>query len=61
VPSTRDEVRRIARLANLDFTDQESDRFTEQLNAILKYVAQLDRLETGDARRPPTWRSAPTP
>jgi len=43
---TRDEVRHIARLANLDFTDEEYDRFTQQLNAILQYVAQLDRLDT---------------
>ncbi len=43
---THDEVRHIARLANLDFTDQEYDRFTQQLNAILEYVAQLNQLDT---------------
>jgi aspartyl-tRNA(Asn)/glutamyl-tRNA(Gln) amidotransferase subunit C len=43
---TRDEVRHIARLANLDFTEEEYARFTKQLNAILEYVAQLDRLDT---------------
>jgi len=45
---TRDEVRRIASLANLEFGDQEQERFTRQLGAILDYVAQLDRLDTRD-------------
>ncbi len=44
---TKSEVRHIARLANLDFSEEEYDRFTQQLNAILDYVAQLDRLDTG--------------
>ena len=43
---TLDEVRHIARLANLDFTPDEFDRFTKQLNAILEHVAQLNRLDT---------------
>ena len=42
----RDEARHIARLANLDFTDEEYARFTRQLNAILEHVAQLERLDT---------------
>ncbi len=43
---TRDEVRHIAKLANLEFGDEEQDRFTRQLSAILDYVNQLDRLDT---------------
>jgi len=43
---TRDEVRHIARLANLAFDDEEQERFTRQLSAILDHVAQLDRLDT---------------
>jgi len=43
---TRDEVRHIAKLANLEFGDDEQDRFTRQLSAILDYVKQLDRLDT---------------
>ncbi len=42
---TRDEVRHIAKLANLEFGDDEQDRFTRQLSAILDYVNQLDRLD----------------
>ena len=48
MPITRDEVRRIAALANLEFTDEEEERLTRQLGAILDYVAQLDRLDTRD-------------
>ena len=47
----KDEVRHIARLANLEFSEAEYDRFTRQLNAILEYVAHLDRLRT-DAVEP---------
>jgi aspartyl-tRNA(Asn)/glutamyl-tRNA(Gln) amidotransferase subunit C len=46
VAITRDEVRHIAKLANLDFTEEEFDRFTRQLNAILEHVAHLNTLDT---------------
>jgi len=46
MPITRDEVRHIARLANLEFSDEEQERFTRQLSAILDHVAHLDRLDT---------------
>jgi aspartyl-tRNA(Asn)/glutamyl-tRNA(Gln) amidotransferase subunit C len=48
---TRDEVRRIAKLANLEFTEADDDRLTRQLNAILEHVAHLNRLAT-DAIEP---------
>jgi len=48
MPITRDEVRHIARLANLEFSEEEQDRFTRQLSAILDYVAHLDQLDTTD-------------
>ena len=44
----RKEVLHIARLANLDFSADEYDQFTRQLNEILNYVAQLERLDTSD-------------
>ena len=43
---TLDEARHIARLANLDFSDAEFERFTRQLNSILEYMEQLNRLDT---------------
>jgi aspartyl-tRNA(Asn)/glutamyl-tRNA(Gln) amidotransferase subunit C len=48
MPISRDEVRHIARLANLEFSEDEQERFTRQLSAILDHVAHLDRLDTGD-------------
>ena len=41
-----DEVRRIARLAHLNFDPEEQERFTRQLSAILDYVRMLDALDT---------------
>lgn len=46
MPISRDEVRHIARLSNLEFTEEEQERFTRQLSAILDHVAHLDRLDT---------------
>ena len=43
---TLDEARHIARLANLDFSDAEYERFTRQLNSILEYMEQLNRIDT---------------
>jgi len=43
---SRDEVLHIAKLANLEFSDQEIGRITRQLSAILDYVAQLEALDT---------------
>lgn len=43
---TLKEVEHVAKLARLELTDTEKERFTEQLNAILKYAAKLDELDT---------------
>jgi aspartyl-tRNA(Asn)/glutamyl-tRNA(Gln) amidotransferase subunit C len=43
---TREEVRRIALLARLRFSDQEESRLTEQLGNILQHMAALERLDT---------------
>jgi aspartyl-tRNA(Asn)/glutamyl-tRNA(Gln) amidotransferase subunit C len=42
----KEEVRRIAKLANLDFPEEEIARFTQQFNSILEYVARLNALDT---------------
>ena len=42
----KDEVRHIAKLANLEFSEEEIGRFTEQFNSILEYVARLNALDT---------------
>ena len=43
---SRDEVAHVARLARLDVTDDELDRFTEQLAAVLEHAADVEALDT---------------
>lgn len=45
---TRKDVEHIAKLARLEFTDEEKETFTHQLNAILAYVEQLNTLDTSN-------------
>ena len=49
---SRQEVEHIAELAKLGLTEEEIERFQEQLSAILDYAAVLQRLDTGAI--PPT-------
>jgi len=41
-----DEVNHIAELARLALTDEEKERYREQLSAILDYAARLQELDT---------------
>ncbi len=45
---TRDEVLHVARLARLELRDDEIERFTEQLSAILEAVAKVSELDLTD-------------
>lgn len=45
---TREEVDNIAHLARLQLTDQEKERYRQQLSSILDHVAKLQDLDTGD-------------
>jgi len=45
---TRDEVLHVARLARLELTDEEVERFTQQLSAILEAVAKVSELDLSD-------------
>ena len=45
---TRDEVLHVARLARLALTDEDVERFREQLSAILDAVGKVSELELGD-------------
>ena len=49
---TRDEVLHVARLARLELTDDEVERFQEQLSAILEAVSKVAELDLADV--PPT-------
>ncbi|MBV6511476.1 MAG: Asp-tRNA(Asn)/Glu-tRNA(Gln) amidotransferase subunit GatC [Ignavibacteriales bacterium] len=43
---TLDEVKKIAELARLDFTEEEYIRFTGEMNRILEYMDKLNELDT---------------
>jgi aspartyl-tRNA(Asn)/glutamyl-tRNA(Gln) amidotransferase subunit C len=43
---TQEEVQRVAELAHLELTPEESVRMQKDLNAILDYVAELNKLDT---------------
>lgn len=43
---SREQVRYIASLARLRFTDEEEERLARQMNDILGYVEKLDELDT---------------
>jgi len=48
----RDEVLHVARLADLAVHDEDLDRLVEQLNRIVGYVAQLERVPADGAAEP---------
>jgi len=45
---TREEVLHVARLARLELTEDEVERFTEQLSAILEAVAKVSELDLSE-------------
>jgi len=49
---SREDVMRIARLAELGVEDEAVDQLAEQLSHILDYVAQLEGIPAGDGARP---------
>jgi aspartyl-tRNA(Asn)/glutamyl-tRNA(Gln) amidotransferase subunit C len=42
------DVEHIAKLAKLEFTDAEKEKFTHQMNQILEYMDQLNSLDTSN-------------
>ena len=52
MPLTLQEVEHVARLARLALTDEEKERFREQLSAVLEHAARLEELDTDPI--PPT-------
>ena len=49
---SREDVAHVARLARLDVTEEELDRFADQLAAVLEHAADLAALDTAGV--PPT-------
>ncbi len=44
---TMNDVEHIAELARLEFSEDEKEKLTSQLNSILAYMEQLNKLDTG--------------
>jgi len=45
---TKEEVRKVAQLARLELNEGEIDNHAEQLEKILEYIKQLEKIETDD-------------
>ena len=45
---TKKDVEHIAKLAHLEFTEHEMEKFTHQMNQILDHMQQLNKLDTAD-------------
>lgn len=43
---SRDQVKHVAKLANLPLTSEEEGKYSEQLSEILDYIDQLNKVET---------------
>ena len=54
---SRDDVAHVARLARLDLTSDELERFTEQLGAVLEHARDVEALDVADV--PPTSHPLP--
>lgn len=54
---TKKDVEYVAALARLEFSEEEKEKYTEQLNVILEYVNQLNELDTEGVK--PTYHVLP--
>ena len=43
---TNDQVKKVAKLANLPIADSEIEKYSQQLSAILDYIDQLEKVDT---------------
>jgi aspartyl-tRNA(Asn)/glutamyl-tRNA(Gln) amidotransferase subunit C len=52
---TKEEVKKVAHLARLELNEDEINKHAEQLEKILEYIKQLEKIDTDDV--PPTTRA----
>lgn len=45
---TSDQVKKVAKLANLPLTTEEEEKYSEQLSQILDYIDQLNQVDTSN-------------
>ncbi|MFQ6003249.1 MAG: Asp-tRNA(Asn)/Glu-tRNA(Gln) amidotransferase subunit GatC [Candidatus Zixiibacteriota bacterium] len=48
MPITKEDVEKVAKLAKLEFSEEEKEKFTHQLAQIVRYVEKLNELDTDD-------------
>lgn len=54
---TKKDVEYVAALSRLEFSEDEKEKYTEQLNVILEYINQLNELDTEGVK--PTYHVMP--
>lgn len=47
---TKNEIIHIAKLANLKVTDKEIEKFQKQLSSVIKYVSELEEVDTENTK-----------
>lgn len=47
---TSEQVKKVAKLANLQITIEEEDKYAEQLSKILEYIDQLNSVDTASVK-----------
>ena len=52
---TSDDVRKVAKLSRLEIPEDDIEKYSNQLEGILEYIAQLERIDTLNV--PPTTRA----
>lgn len=45
---TSDQVKKVAKLANLPLTPEEEEKYSEQLSKVLNYIEQLNEVDTAN-------------
>jgi len=45
---SKEDVKKVAELARLEFNEAQTEKFTEQLGNILEYIEKLNELDTDD-------------
>jgi aspartyl-tRNA(Asn)/glutamyl-tRNA(Gln) amidotransferase subunit C len=48
MPITKADVEKIAELARLDLTSEETESFTDQLSSIISYIDKLNEIDTAN-------------
>ena len=44
----KEEIKHIAKLANIEISEKEIEKYSKQLSSVVDYVGQLDEVETKD-------------